>query len=112
MRDPGSILGSGRSPGEGNGNPLQVFLPGKSMDREAWQAISPWDCKEWDTAKRQTLSGYTFFKTETLKEKSYLKKQQQQHSFLIGISELENFVECFVYPGIVQFSSVQWLSCV
>jgi len=37
--DPASILGSGRSPGEGNDNPLQVFLPGKSMDREARQAI-------------------------------------------------------------------------
>ena len=28
--DPGSIPGSGRSPGEGNGNPLPVFLPGES----------------------------------------------------------------------------------
>ena len=28
-RDAGSMLGSGRSPGEGNGNQLQ-FLPGKS----------------------------------------------------------------------------------
>ena len=25
----GSIPGSGRSPGEGNGNPLPAFLPGK-----------------------------------------------------------------------------------
>ena len=28
--DSGSILGSGRSPGEGNGKPTPVFLPGKS----------------------------------------------------------------------------------
>ena len=28
--DPGSIPGLGRSPGEGNGNPLQIFLPGES----------------------------------------------------------------------------------
>ena len=28
--DVGLTSGSGRSPGEGNGNPLQVFLPGKS----------------------------------------------------------------------------------
>ena len=27
--DPGSIPGSGRSPGEGNGQPTPVFLPGK-----------------------------------------------------------------------------------
>ena len=29
--DPGLILGSGRSPGGGNGNPTPVFLPGKSQ---------------------------------------------------------------------------------
>ena len=28
MEDPGSIPGLGRSPGEGNGNPTQVFLHG------------------------------------------------------------------------------------
>ena len=33
---PGLILGSGISPGEGNGYPLQYFRLGNSMDREAW----------------------------------------------------------------------------
>ena len=32
-RDPGSIPGSGRSPGEGNGNPLQYSCLENSMDR-------------------------------------------------------------------------------
>ena len=36
--DPGSIPGLGKSPGEGNGNPLQYCLE-DSMDRGAWQAI-------------------------------------------------------------------------
>ena len=36
--DLGSIPGSGRSFGEGNGNPLQYSLPGKSMDVGAWWA--------------------------------------------------------------------------
>ena len=36
--DPGSILGLGRSPGEGNGNPLQYFCLGNPMDRGAWWA--------------------------------------------------------------------------
>ena len=36
--DPGSIPGSGRSPGEGNGNPLQYSCLEKPMDGEAWQA--------------------------------------------------------------------------
>ena len=34
----GSIPGSGRSPGEGNGNPLQHFCIGNPTDRGAWQA--------------------------------------------------------------------------
>ena len=34
-----SIPGLGRSPGEGNGNPLQYFYLGNPMDRGAWQAI-------------------------------------------------------------------------
>ena len=34
--DPGSIPGSGRSPGEGIGNPLQYSCLENSMDREAW----------------------------------------------------------------------------
>ena len=37
-RDMGSVLGSGRSLGAGNGNPLQYSYLGNSMDREAWQA--------------------------------------------------------------------------
>ena len=35
-RDPVLILGSGRSPGEGNGNPLQYSCLGNPMDRGAW----------------------------------------------------------------------------
>ena len=34
----GSIPGSGRSPGEGNGNPLQYSCLGNPMDRGAWRA--------------------------------------------------------------------------
>ena len=33
-RDTGSVSGSGRSPGGGNGNPLQLFLPGESPRTE------------------------------------------------------------------------------
>ena len=36
--DLGSIAGSGRSPGEGNGNPLQYYCLENPVDREAWQA--------------------------------------------------------------------------
>ena len=36
--DPGLIPGSGRSPGEGNGNPLQYSCLEKPMDRGVWLA--------------------------------------------------------------------------
>ena len=35
--DPGSIPGAGRSPREGNGNPLQYFGLENPMDGGAWQ---------------------------------------------------------------------------
>ena len=36
--DPGSIPGSGRSPGDGNGNPLQYSCLENPVDRGAWRA--------------------------------------------------------------------------
>ena len=36
VRDPGSIPGLGRSPGEGNGNPLQYSCLENPMDGGAW----------------------------------------------------------------------------
>ena len=39
--DPGLIPGSGRSPGEGSGNPLQYSCLGNPLDRGAWRATVP-----------------------------------------------------------------------
>jgi len=36
--DPGSFPGSGRSPGEGHGNPLQYFCLENNTDRRTFQA--------------------------------------------------------------------------
>ena len=45
--DPGSIPGSGRFSGEGNGNPLQYSCLENSVDRGAWQAIVHGLAKSW-----------------------------------------------------------------
>ena len=45
--DTSSIPGSGRSPEEGNGNPLQYSCLGKCMDRGAWQATVQRVAKSW-----------------------------------------------------------------
>ena len=49
--DPSSIPGSGRSPGEGNGNPLQ-YLPGESHERRSLVGYSPRGHKESDTTEQ------------------------------------------------------------
>ena len=49
MGDPGLIPGSGRSPGEGNGSPIPVFLPGESHGQRSLEGYSPWGRKELDT---------------------------------------------------------------
>ena len=45
--DLGSIPGSGRSPGEGNGNPLQYSCLGNPIDRGAWRATVHGVTKGW-----------------------------------------------------------------
>ena len=45
--DLGSIPGLGRSPGEGNGNPLQYSFLENPMEREAWWATVHGVAKSW-----------------------------------------------------------------
>ena len=47
VADTGSISGSGRSPGEENGNPLQYSCLEHSMDRGAWQTTVHGVTKSW-----------------------------------------------------------------
>ena len=61
--DLGSIPGSGRSPGEGNGNPLQYSYLENSMDRGAW---------------RVTVHGFAVRHDLTAKQQH--KTQQQRHT--------------------------------
>ena len=61
---PGSIPGLGRSPGEGNGNPLQYSCLENSMDWEAPQSLvgySSWGRKELDTTERLHLLTHLIF---------------------------------------------------
>ena len=52
----GLTPGSGRSPGEGNGNPLQYSCLKNPMDRGAWWSLdNPRGHKESDTTEQLTL---------------------------------------------------------
>ena len=59
-RDEGSIPGSGRSPGGGEGNPLQYYCLENSLDREVW-----WNTVHRVTKSRIQLSTYTHTHTHT-----------------------------------------------
>ena len=68
--DPGSIPVLGRSPGEGNGNPLQYSCLDNSMDRGAWWVTVHGVTKEWGmtlqlntTSSVQLLSCVRLFAT-------------------------------------------------
>ena len=50
-KDAGSISGWGRTPGEGNGNPLQYSCLGNPMERSL-AGYSAWSHKELDTTER------------------------------------------------------------
>ena len=53
--DLGSIPRLRRSPGEGNGNLLAVFLPGESHGQRRLVGYGPWDRKESETTDQLTL---------------------------------------------------------
>ena len=48
----GSIPGSGRSPGVGNGNPLQYSCLENSHGQRSWVDYCPWGCKESDMTEQ------------------------------------------------------------
>ena len=56
--DLGSIPGSGRSPGKGNGNPLQYSCLENSMDRGGWWATIYGVAKSWTYLKWQSTAHF------------------------------------------------------
>ena len=52
LRDTGSMPGSGRSPGGGNGNPLQHSCLKNPMDRGVWKSIVHGACNESDMTEQ------------------------------------------------------------
>ena len=51
VRDMGSILGLGRCPGTGNGNPLQYSCLENPHGQRSLAGYSLWGCKQLDTTE-------------------------------------------------------------
>ena len=79
VRDLGSIPGLGRSPGEGNGNPLQYSCLENLVDRGAWWAtvhgVAKTDTTEWLTLSLYTEHLLCFWIFSWSKESLGLPKQ-------------------------------------
>ena len=65
IRDMGFIPGSGRSLGEGNGNPLQYSYLENPMDRGAWRGIVHRVTKSWTRLKRLSMRAETMLRIIT-----------------------------------------------
>ena len=59
IRDAGSIPGSGRSPGGGNGNPLQYSCLENPMDRGAWPTMVHRVTESWTRLKQLSTAHST-----------------------------------------------------
>ena len=55
VRDVGKISGQGRSPEEGNGNPLEYSYLENPMDRGVWRATVHSISKSWARLKRLSM---------------------------------------------------------
>ena len=85
--DPGSIPGSGRSPGEENGNPLQYSCLEKPMDRGAWRPT--WCHTESDMTNTFTNSRtqWCIYSLQHIQQKCLERANIRLLSFVILCSE-------------------------
>ena len=85
--DAGLIPGLGRSPGGGNGNPLQYSCLGNPMDRGAW-----WAAVHEVTKSQTQLTSYTLLFKDSISKQDYILRYWE-----VGTSTYE-------YLGWAQFS--------
>ena len=78
-RDAGSIPGSGRSSGEGNGNPLQYSCLGNLMDRGPWQATHEVSKSQTSAHSCSILEVLLFLVKKKKKGKTAIRSERTQH---------------------------------
>ena len=78
-RDMGSIPGSRRSPGVGNGNPLQYFWLENPIDKRSLSSYSPWGPTVHGVTKSQTWLKWLSMSQEIELRPSAVKVQSPNH---------------------------------
>ena len=96
LRDTGSIPGSGRFSGGGNGNPLQYSWLENSLDREAWQATIQGVAEESGTTQ------YTHTHTHTHTQVDNLSKN------FCNLTRLSKQKSSLVLTRQPRFESIDW----
>ena len=111
--DTGLIPGLGRSPGEGNGNPLQYCCLDNSMNRGAWQH-SPWGHKESDTTEWLVLLPFLHTNPPFNQDVSFLLWSYRHSLYILEISSLsDNVVYKYFLPFCrLPFHSLDYFLCV
>ena len=106
--DLGSIPGSGRSPGEGNGNPLQYSCHGKFHGWRNLVGYFPWGCKESDMTEKLHFKCTGFPGGSASKESTCSvedlgvirglgRSAGEENSYPLQYSGLENSMDCIVH---------------
>ena len=89
-RDAGSIPGSGRSPGGGNGNPLQYSCLGIPTDRGAWWSAVNGVLKSW----------------KPLSDRAHTHQTDSQ-----GLGIPSSFCRSFLLAFIYSYIGTKWIKC-
>ena len=89
-RDMGLIPGSGRSPGVGNGNPLQYSCLENSMDRGVWWTTQFMGSKESDMPKHTYTHTCTWILVDVWLNPFTVHLKLSQHCLLIGYIPIQN----------------------
>ena len=103
--DPGSIPGSGRSPGEGNGYPLQYSCLEKAMDRGAWRATVHGVAKSWTRRKRLSTHVSVKKAKHPLKLREYIYTHILRCILYLIICIYEPF-EIYLYINIYRYTDL------
>ena len=78
---PGSVPGSGRSPGEVNGYPLQYSCLGNPMDREAWWTIVNGATKR--VKSNSTINTICFCNEKNNSKANHSSYQSREHQLIM-----------------------------